>query len=273
MHRILLTLVAAAMCASLAAADEESPAGADDNRLEYLVQRLQAQAIAETGGERRAAELQPSPLMTWQNPISGANGGVFVWTIAGRPVALSKTHVNDRKRHYVESSITLRDGLQCTQSGSAIWVPEGSTAVVVPVTDLAPARDTRAGRLLQMREVAESFAIEDQWGEGEEELYQLRLLPRPLYRYEAPAEQVIDGAIFAYSQGTNPEAVVVIEAVETESGSEWRCQVSRLTGYALTARRRGDVVLDVPKMTKTTGTSLFHNFYQQLSPYPFEAAE
>jgi len=271
MRCILLVFVAATP--NVVWAEDETPAAGDNSRLDYLVQRLRAQTVAETGGEQRTAELQASPLLTWQNPISGANGGVFVWIIAGRAVALCKAHVNDRRRHYVESSITLRHGLQCSQSGSAIWVPEESTAVAVPVTDLAPPRETRAGRLLQMRELAGSFEIEDQWGEGQEELYQLRLLPRPLYRYEAPAEQVIDGVIFGYSQGTNPEAVVVIEAIETDSGREWRCQVSRLTGYALTARRRGDVVLDVPKMNNTTRTSSFHNLYQQLNPYPFEAAE
>jgi hypothetical protein len=124
-----------------------------------------------------------------------------------------------------------------------------------------------------MRELAGSLEIEDQWGEGEEELYQLRLLPRPLYRYEAPAEQVIDGAIFGYSQGTNPEAVVVIEAVETDSAREWRCQVSRLTGYAVTARRNGDVVLEVPKLNNTTRTTSFRHVYERPVPYPFQVNE
>ena len=272
MLRITPAAVAVLMAATASAGDEDPPA-TDDSRLECLVNRLHELVLEETAGERRPAELKTTPLMTWQNPISGANGGVFLWTIAGRPVALSKSHVNDRKRHYVESSITLRDGLQCTQAGSAIWVPENSTSVVVPVTDLPPLRETRAGRLLQMRDLAGSFEIEDQWGEGQQELYQLRLLPRPLYRYEAPAEQVIDGAIFGYSQGTNPEAVVVIEAVETDSGSEWRCRVSRLTGYAVTARRGGDVVLEVPKRNNTMRTSSFRHVYERPVPYPFKVDE
>jgi hypothetical protein len=273
MRPILLALVAATLFSACVRGDDETPAEPDNSRLEYLVQRLQTQSVTEVNGERRAAELQTSPLMTWQNPISGANGGVFVWTLAGRPVAVTKSHVNDRKQHYVETSITLRDDLQCTQAGSAIWVPEDSTSVVVPVTGLAPPRETRAGRLLQMRELAGSFEIEDQWGEDQEELYQLRLLPRPLFRYEAPAEHVIDGAIFGYSQGTNPEAVVVIEAVETDSAREWRCQVSRLTGYAVTARRNGDVVLEVPKLSNTTQTASFRHVYERPVPYPFVADE
>ncbi len=271
--RFLLAFVPTMLIVASGWTDDESPAESDNSRLEYLVNRLQSLALGETAGERRPSELQASPLLTWQNPISGANGGVFVWTIAGRPVAVTKSHVNDRKQHYVETSITLRDGPQSTQAGSAIWVPEATTAVVVPVTDLAPPRETKAGRLQQMRELAGSFEIEDQWGEDQEELYQLRLLPRPLYRYEAPMEHVIDGALFGYSQGTNPEAVVVIEVVETDSGSEWRCQVSRLTGYAVTARRNGDVVLEVPKLNNTTRTSAFRHVYERPVPYPFDVHE
>jgi hypothetical protein len=273
MSRFLLAFVPTMLIVASGWSDDESPAESDNSRLEYLVQRLQTQSVTEVTGERRAAELQTSLLMTWQNPISGANGGVFVWTIAGRPVAVTKSHVNDRKQHYVETSIMLRDGLQSTQAGSAIWVPEASTSVVVPVSDLAPPRETRAGRLLQMRELAGSFEIEDHWGEDQEELYQLRMLPRPLYRYEAPMEHVIDGALFGYSQGTNPEAVVVIEALESASGSAWRCQVSRLTGYAVTARRNGDVVLEVPKLNNTTRTSSFRHVYERPVPYPFKAGE
>jgi hypothetical protein len=92
-------------------------------------------------------------------------------------------------------------------------------------------------------------------------------------RLQSQTEHVIDGAIFGYSQGTNPEAVVVIEALETDSRSEWRCQLSRLTGYAVTARRNGNVVLAVPKLNNTTRTTSFRHVYERPVPYPFQAEE
>lgn len=257
----------------------ETPPAAKDDRLDYLVQRLGELEFRESDGERRSAELQDSPLMTWLNPISGANGGVFVWTIDGRPVALTKTHVNDRKRHFIESSITLREGLRCTKGGEVLWEPDGMTAVDVALRSAAPPRPTAPLRLAQMRQIAGKFEIEDRWGEGagdeDGEIYQLRLLGRPLYRYAAPDEGIVDGAIFGYSQGTNPEAVVVLEAVRDESTGEtdWRCVVSRLTGYAVTAALDGVTVLDVPYLNQTNRTSPFRHFYQRLDPYPFDSTD
>lgn len=274
MRPLLNTLFSALLFASIAWAQEgDVPADADKDRLDYMTARLNALSITETAGTRQSAQLREAPLMTWQNPISGANGGVFVWLIRERPVALSKVHVNDRKRHYVEASVTLRDGLEWREASARIWTPEACTAVVCPTADLAAPRETPAGRLQQMRSLAERFEIEDQWGEGQPETYHLRLLARPLYRYSAPEECVLDGAIFGYSQGTNPEAVVVIEAVTSDSGTGWECRISRLTGYALTARRDGEVVMEAPRIIRTTRTANFRKVYERPSPYPFSVPD
>ena len=53
--------------------------------------------------------------------------------------------------------------------------------------------------------------------------WELRLLPKPLYRYESTDPEVLDGAVFALvsSAGTDPEIILLIEARKTPEGPRW----------------------------------------------------
>ena len=53
-----------------------------------------------------------------------------------------------------------------------------------------------------------------------------RLIAAPLDRYSSDADKIIDGAIFALANGTNPEIGVVLEAV----GDGWQYGIIRLCG-------------------------------------------
>ena len=63
-----------------------------------------------------------------------------------------------------------------------------------------------------MRDLAREFSGTTQ--DLEEHRWELRLLPQPLYRYESTDPDVLDGAVFAFvtSAGTDPEAILVLEA-------------------------------------------------------------
>ena len=70
----------------------------------------------------------------------------------------------------------------------------------------------------------------------------LRLLNQPVFRYESPSAKVIDGALFAFVMGTDPEAILVLEAVKHESGTRWRYAVARFTHQPLEVRRGQEAV-------------------------------
>jgi hypothetical protein len=64
----------------------------------------------------------------------------------------------------------------------------------------------------------------------------LRLMPTPLMRYQSQAAGVIDGGVFAYVLATDPELLIVVEALDGPSdggGSHWRILPARLTGIGL----------------------------------------
>ncbi len=84
----------------------------------------------------------------------------------------------------------------------------------------------------------------------EERRWELRLLPQPLYRYESTDPEVLDGAVFSFvtSAGTDPEALVVIEARKPNStdGLVWHYGIARFTDLQLWVRHKDKEVFSAP---------------------------
>src|SRR5262249_8556871 len=100
----------------------------------------------------------------------------------------------------------------------------------------APA-EAKAARLRQMKEIAgrfEATIIDTPLDKRQ----QMRLLPRPLFRYESPVGDLLDGAIFGLTtNGTNPDAILAVE-LRKFGGPEprWMFGVAGMTQGALSVR-------------------------------------
>ena len=94
-----------------------------------------------------------------------------------------------------------------------------------------------------MRTLARRFSAElvDTRG-GDEVGRELRLLNQPAHRYACPSAKVLDGGLFAFVEGTDPEAWVILEAIETEAGPKWQFAVVRMNSDALQIKDGDQVV-------------------------------
>jgi hypothetical protein len=77
-----------------------------------------------------------------------------------------------------------------------------------------------------MRQLAEQFSV--QITDWSNETYRLRLLPKPLFRYESTDPEVLDGALFAFTYTTDPEVLVMVEARKTDNGFRWMYGLARM---------------------------------------------
>jgi hypothetical protein len=86
--------------------------------------------------------------------------------------------------------------------------------------------------------------------DDKETRWELRLLPQPLYRYKSTDPDVLDGALFAFvtSAGTDPEALLVIEARKPAAGGGpvWHYAAARFTDLNLWVRHKGQEVYTAP---------------------------
>ena len=215
---------------------------------EVADERLQFMTAAAKSFEFLADEttdpfvLRAEPLMRWSNPISNlADGGLFLWTEGGRPAAVVKFYqkTDGTWLHNLQSLATR--SFSAKRDGRLVWRPREPGVTFRPIPDAPTPAKSSAQRKLQLRRLARGFHLEELY--QDEDVWQLRRLTTPLTSYQSASTGVLDGALFAYVVGTNPEAVLTIEAHESSTtGADervWMYALAPLTGYAVTAKHDG----------------------------------
>ena len=108
--------------------------------------------------------------------------------------------------------------------------------VMQPLVDAPPPAASAPERLRQMRAAAKLLRAEETNREGE--VFQLRLLTQPIYRYVETSGDLVDGALFAYVQATDPDVLLLIEALRDEKGAAfWQYGLARLNSIAMRVYR------------------------------------
>jgi hypothetical protein len=218
-------------------------------------------------GRPRALELRPEPILHYSNPQRSGDqhGAVYVWTDRGRPMVIgsiwSSIPADDREHRHVTdefqslAAMPLRSE-HAPRVGRKGPVPNWSSeqpgiAWTSFGAQPAPAA-TAPGRLLQMRQLAGEFEAEIADSQVETG-NRLRLLPQPLYRYPADAAGVVDGALFAFVQATDPEVLLLVEAPRDAADEPWRFAVTRFTNRPLVVRRGEKEIWSCPKAEAYVG--------------------
>jgi hypothetical protein len=158
----------------------------------------------------------------------------------GRPDAIAQFFFNFQKKWIVEFTIIPDGDVTVLRSGREHWKP---SEYICKFADLpgSPVPAARpALRLPQMRAIAADFSVIDYFGVQEVKT-DLRLLPQPAYRY-ADDGKIVDGAMFIFAHGTNPECCVLLEAYQDGQGSRYRYAVAPMSIYRLETRYKDALV-------------------------------
>jgi hypothetical protein len=215
-----------------------------------LLFRQHAADYTFTFDDERKVQVTREPILFWSQPVRGGDdGGVFLWTSSGRPVAIGTFFVwptDDGRQGLTHElhSLTLL-AFEADWKGR-MWHSPAEAVEFKPLMEDEPPADTAEKRLLQLKKLARRFTATSQ-GRDERE-WELRLLPRPLYRYELPKDgksEVVDGLLLGLVQGTDLEIVLVLEA--TRGKTPWRWAAARMSDLPLTLSLDGKLVWQVQK--------------------------
>ncbi len=180
-----------------------------------------------TGNKPASCTFVEKPLLRYSDPArETVDGTLWLWTHEDRPAALLClfTIPSDWKSWNYEWTSFSDQPLHVTGRPWWEWTPVAAEPKWLAVAGDPPAASPTA-RLLQMKAIARRYTARETL-QGEP--YTLRLLDRPLVRYAAQKQGVIDGALIAYAYGTNPEIVMQIECRQTDDDSrEWRMTFAR----------------------------------------------
>jgi hypothetical protein len=193
-------------------------------------------------------KLVETPVLRWSNPENAATDGtVFLWTHRGRPaVALGLfTYDNEKFSHEWQSLTT--SPVSAANAAGVVWSPSAPGVRFSQIEDAEGPSVNAAGRLRQMKDLAARFTATFVGFAENQNPIELRLLTKPLYRYGAGDDAtLVDGGLFAYVQGTDPQLLLLLE-VRKDAEMGWHFAFARAASGALIARYEGREVFAVPK--------------------------
>jgi hypothetical protein len=194
--------------------------------------------------------MTPRPVLRWRNVTRGTqeSEGVFVlWADKGRPVASASIYPFDGNLVHDFTSLSRGATLMARAEGRAIWSPEAPGVEFHQIPGVDSPAETPAARLRQMKGHADRFKVTmTGWKPDRSDREELRLLPKPLYREEPGSDSgLIDGGVFAFVQGTDPETILLLEAILQDGRSHWQYAFARATAAGLEARLDNAIVWEV----------------------------
>jgi hypothetical protein len=203
----------------------------------------------------RLATTHPDSVLRYSNPSVGrVYGDVFLFIADGRPEAVMSIFKFftpwtgfEAEMHSLSAS-----PMKAQRDGQVVWQPDRPGIELKDVPDAPAPGVSSVERLGQMRSIAGGFAghLLDARVQATGEDQSLRLLPKPLYRYQPKDPALRDGALFAFVLGTDPEFFVLLEAKETPRGPRWQYGLARMNDDALQVTYKGKAIWKVDKVAR-----------------------
>ncbi len=239
-----------------------SPDAKEDARAARLAEMKQIagsfQAVAIDGNSRTPAALAREPLYRWTDPTrENSDGTLWAWRSSGRPIAVLAVELYPQNQAFgavwameftslstgpieVEGGEhfdrTYSDLSPPRADGTLRWAPVKGGITFRELPDAPAPAAGEAERLRQMRDLAKRFSAREFYNINSQN-YTLRLVAHPIDRYTDAASGLVDGAIFAFANGTNPEVLLAIEARRQGKGSPtWSYAAAPLTRAEPTLR-------------------------------------
>jgi hypothetical protein len=279
--------VATALLATLAPCllvrgQESKPEAGDDRagrlaEMGSVVERIRLRR--DPAGGRAAPEASLGPLHRWDDPTRRfSDGTLWAWGTKGRPLALVTIELYPTGPvgpYWSCELVSLAPGPvsaafdgpfvpfgamgQPALRGADPWSPGASEVSWKPVPGAPVPASSDAARLRQMRDLAQRFAAHEvNQRKGESQRYELRLLPRPVHRYSDPEADVLDGAMFLFANGTNPELALMVESRGRGPSASWTYGFARLSRAAPSVRLDGEEVWSQPYALRPVSTDAYY---------------
>ncbi len=222
-----------------------------DSKIVPMRERAQSMEVEIVDGQ--TADLIPEALFRYSDQPRGIiDGSFWCWQSEGQPVAFQKIEYYDREDKDLRWFYCFASASQ--QRIHAKWgVGEQWTAtapgIKLQTLSNEPVLDDNELRVsFQIKNIARRFSVrlEDTVAGTEE---QLRLMSRPIYRYGNLTTQSM-GAVFSFaSNGTNPDALLLVQLDKEQTGRKWKYGWLQMTTGKLMARLSDEVIWTAPYRT------------------------
>ena len=276
---LALALVAAGQDRQGAAPASKEARSRGERLLALHTEQAASYAIYRDVTRQQRLELRREPIYRWSNPTrsGGQEGDVFLWTYRGRPEVIASifSHPREGKRERLlchELQSLSESVLVVDRDSPNRWEPKAPGVELKPIEGAPTPAPSAALRAVQVRSLAREFSGRSLSDSGQ--AWELRLLPKPLHRYEG--SDVLDGFLLALvsTAGTDPEIILMIEARKTPEGSRWVYGAARFSDMNLWLKHKDrEVWTSIRGGENTFYHDALHRyrFFQDLSVPEIEA--
>ncbi len=202
-------------------------------------------------GHSRELHFENKAILRWSNPTAGkVFGADFVVVERGVPRIYLSVYrwFSPYTDATSELSSLSSEPISAHRDQKKYWATNVPGAAYELFADAPTPAASPTQRRSQMNALAERFEFEltDTRGQKAGVKRQLRRLPKPVYQFQSKDPNVLDGAIFAFVEGTDPEALVTIQAEKQKDAFVYRYALIRRNSDDMSAKLDGVVVWHVP---------------------------
>src|SRR5688572_28807056 len=202
------------------------------------MRQLAEETKVSVAGSDREAELVKNPVFRYDDqPRRFIDATMWVWTNKGRPVGFQKIEAVEYGDRDSPSALwqtcfasTSLDRLVVQWTDKQILRTTEPGITFAPLMGAPPVAQGSVQRKRQARELARRFSGRIFTDPRAEVAQQMRLLTTPIFEYYKEASEEFRGAVFGLStNGTNPDALIVLEIDAEKDGPAWQFAVTRMT--------------------------------------------
>ncbi len=232
-----------------------------DERLKFMKESVRSYEVNVSGERGTTSKIQSEPAFRLgrQGADTLIDGAIFLWTDdTGRPNAAIQMFAIPTEREpeglWIHEFTSLATKpLTVEREGRAVWSPARAGLEFKPLEGAPVPAATPSQRLRQMHALTREFQATDNF--GGRGWTQLRILSKEIARYGKPDSEILDGALFAFVLGTDPEVFLFLEERQGEKGPEWQYAVAPMTVYALRVSRKDQVIWAISDRTPANDPS------------------
>ena len=165
-------------------------------------------------GDKEKITPMDDPLLRWTNPLLGIEHGLLVgWKDSGgRPMAVAQVYQWPSNFRWLMEHQSLSEKAMTFKSrGNPSWSPKkpGIKWTKLEAKAPKPAGVPRV-RLAQLKSLSRRFRARDT-NTADENGRDLRLISAPSMEYAVPDDGILQGALFTFVSGTDPDVLLMLE--------------------------------------------------------------
>jgi hypothetical protein len=259
-HHITFALAASLLVGQLAAQDakKENPASV---RAAESLQAIVAALKVEPGDKDKTRwQFWKAPLLKY-NDAAREYLAAGVWRLGeeGRASAFLTLQYAQRDEWRLDYELLTFTDVRFEVESPRLKIAAGALPEFAPLKDAEKPAATEKQRLIQLRSLARRFTATEKY---REDTIALRLLPQPIDRYVDGDQDVIDGGVFVFVYGTNPEVVLALEAGK----DGWRYAIGRLAWAELAVELDGQEIARFEHLKDNPTTGPYRTAGHEIEP-------